>query len=75
MSTQATRDGYVEHLEKGQELAEELAVELTRAEHHLEKAYRARLAPAKRRVLQVDQAIARALQGILEARKAAEGPL
>jgi len=75
MSTVETRSNYTEHLDKAASLCEELAVELTRAEHHLEKRYRARLEPSKKRALQLDQSIARALQGILEARKTRESQL
>ena len=69
MSTEETRDGYAEHLEKALALALDAQIEVTRAKHHLEKRHKGRLLPAERRVAQLEDSLRRSLTGILEARK------
>jgi len=75
MSTEETRDGYVDHLEKALALTLDAQIECARAKHHLEKRHKARMLPAERRVSQLEDALRRSLTGILEARKTEESQL
>jgi len=75
MSTETTRDGYVQHLEAALNCCLEAQIEIARAKHHVEKPHKARLLPAERRVSQLEDCLRRSLTGILEARKVRESQL
>lgn len=75
MSTEETRDGYVDHLETALALALDAQIEIARAKHHLEKRHKPRMLPAERRVAQLEDALRRSLTGVLDARKMEEGQL
>lgn len=75
MSTEETRSGYVDHLEAALKCCLDTQIQIAKAKHHVEKAHKARMLPAERRVAQLEDALRRSLTGILEARKARESQL